>query len=59
MCLIHAYWEFGCFSLGASMRVEFKMNVSSDATWINAASNGLSIPAAAKPMPMESTISVP
>jgi hypothetical protein len=49
----------GFLSLDGSRRVEFKMNVSSDATWINAARSGFSSPAAARPMPIVSTINVP
>jgi len=45
--------------LDGRRRVELRINVSSEATWINAAMSGLSMPAAAKPMPMVSTIKVP
>lgn len=46
-------------SLDGSRRVEFRINVNSDATWMNAASRGLRKPAAAKPIPIASTMSVP
>jgi hypothetical protein len=40
-------------------RAEFRMNVISDVTWINAASSGPSRPTAASAMPTASTTSVP
>ena len=40
-------------------RAEFKMKVSSEATWIKAANSGLNMPNAASPTPMLSTAKVP
>src|SRR5258708_29195217 len=57
--LVSAWVYTRRFSLDGSRRVEFRINVSSEATWTKAAINGFSIPAAAKPMPIVSTIRVP
>jgi hypothetical protein len=44
---------------GVHRRVKFRMNVSSEETWMNAASRGLIIPTAARTVPSASTITVP
>lgn len=44
---------------GGNKRAELRMNVSSDATWMNAAINGFNGPAAASTTPIPSTAKVP